>query len=673
MVTLSIFPTYDNNENGFLLSQLFRYLLLFFRRWAVLVALLSVVSSSSFASEEFFPRLDLAGIDQVSDQEISDNLYVYEDVEGQASLEEVLLSSLEWQTRNRSSSLNDLSEESSSGVWHRVKHNPPNFGYSHSVYWFHLPLLNAAHFSSDWVVEVAYPVLDFVDLYVVKKGDVQSFYKLGDKQPFSNRVFEHRNFRIPVTLSPLDEVDIFIRVKTSSAVQVPVRLWSYGGLMKYDQIDILIIGVYFGLLLVMALYNGLIYLTVRQRSNLYYVFYVVSYGFFQASLIGLAYQYIWPSGVHWNDQSILVSLALSLVFGTIFIRSYLDLRLSSPRLELFYRGATWLGVVCIVLSFVLSYDLMIRVMVFSSTVICLCAMAGGLYLWRSIGRSIQYFTLAWLFLFAGGLILALNKFGVLPRNLFTENASLYGSALQIILLSMALVEQINMERKKRFAAQQRAIVQERLAREAQEHALALQRQDNERLEQRVQERTAELEALNDKLQELTIRDSLTGLYNRRYLDTKAEEEYKRAQRDRNSLAVLVMDLDNFKQINDKYGHLFGDTCLVATAKVLSDNVQRTSDTIARYGGEEFVAILPGASKEKARYLAEMIRLNIMSLEMTFEGKRVPLSMSIGFVATKPKEVGRYEELIKLADEALYKAKEAGRNRVIGADDSPNLD
>lgn len=643
--------------------------LISFHSYFAIIGILGLLLSfnQAHAAGDFFPRLDLAGLDLVSDQQISENLYVYEDSEGQASLEEVLLSSMEWQSQAQNASSNY--PEDSSFSWKRVEHNPPNFGYSSSVYWFHMPLLNAAHFGSEWVVEVAYPVLDYVDLYVVRDGDVQSFYKLGDKQPFSNRVFEHRNFRIPVTLAPLDQVDIFIRVKTSSAVQVPIRLWGYGGVMAHDQIDTLILGVYFGLLMVMALYNALIFLTVRQKSNLYYVLYVLSYGLFQASLIGLAYQYIWPSGIHWNDQSILVSLALSLVFGTMFIRSYLDLRLSSPRLELFYRAATWLGMVCIVLSFVLSYDFMIRVMVYSSTVICLGAMAGGVYLWRSIGRSIQYFTLAWLFLFAGGLILALNKFGILPRNLFTENASLYGSAVQVILLSMALVEQINMERKKRFAAQQRAIVQERLAREAQEHALTLQRQDNERLEQRVLERTAELEALNDKLKELTIRDSLTGLYNRRYLDMKAEEEYKRAQRDRNSLAVLIMDLDNFKKINDCYGHQFGDECLTATAKVLSENVQRTSDTVARYGGEEFVAILPGASKEKARYLAEMIRLNVMSLEILFEGKRVPLSMSIGFVSTKPKEAGRYEELIKLADEALYQAKAEGRNRVIGANES----
>jgi diguanylate cyclase len=286
--------------------------------------------------------------------------------------------------------------------------------------------------------------------------------------------------------------------------------------MKYDQIDTLIIGLYFGLLMVMALYNGMIYLKVRQRSNLHYVLYVISYSFFQASLMGLSYQYLWPSGIHWNDQSILVSLAFTLVFAAMFIRSYLDLKAHSPKLDLIYRYGAWLGGLFIALSFVLPYALMIRIMVIANTIICLFAMVGGIYLWRSIGRSIQYFTLAWIFLFAGGFILAMNKFGVLPRNFFTENASLYGSAMQVILLSMALVEQLHVERRKRFAAQQRAIVQERLAREAQEHALTLQRQDNERLELRVHERTAELEALNNKLKELTIKDSLTGLFNRRY-------------------------------------------------------------------------------------------------------------------------------------------------------------
>ncbi len=611
-------------------------------------------------AEEFLARLDLAGMEEVSDIEVADHLYYFQDTDGQASLEEILLLSMEWEVSGQKL-------DSSDSDWHKVENNPPNFGYSSSVYWFYLPLLNAAHYGSEWVVEVAYPVLDFVDLYVVRNGDVQSFYKLGDKQPFSNRVFDHRNFRIPVSMQPLDQVGIYIRVKTSSAVQVPISLWTYGGLMKYDQIDHLIIGLYFGLLLVMALYNGMIYLTVRQKSNLYYVLYVVSYGCFQAALMGIAYQYVWPSSIHWNDQSILFCLALSLMFGTLFIRSYLNLNALSPKMDWLYGVATWVGGVFICLSFILTYDIMIRLIVSFSIVICLGAMAGGVYLWRSIGRSIQYFTLAWLFLFAGGFILAMNKFGVLPRNLFTENASLYGSAIQIILLSMALVEQLTVERKKRFAAQQRAIVQERLAREAQEHALTLQRLDNERLELRVQERTVELETLNERLKELTIKDSLTGLYNRRYLDIKAEEEHKRAQRDRNPLGVLLMDLDNFKLINDQYGHQFGDECLIAVAKALGDNVQRTSDTVARYGGEEFVAILPGASKEKARYLAEMIRLSVMSLSIDYEGQKVPLSVSIGLVSTVPKEAGRYEELIKAADDALYQAKSEGRNRVLSAE------
>ena len=128
-----------------------------------------------------------------------------------------------------------------------------------------------------------------------------------------------------------------------------------------------------------------------------------------------------------------------------------------------------------------------------------------------------------------------------------------------------------------------------------------------------------------------------------------------------------MDLDNFKLINDQYGHQFGDECLIAVAKALGDNVQRTSDTVARYGGEEFVAILPGAAKEKARDLAEMVRLSVMSLSIDYEGQKVPLSVSIGLVSTVPKEAGRYEELIKAADDALYQAKSEGRNRVLSAE------
>jgi diguanylate cyclase len=458
------------------------------------------------AERSGFVRFGLAESRKVDGHELVDFLYVLEDKKGLLSLDQV--------SAKASASSDSLGDRL--GAWSKVKHNPSNFGYSSSVYWFYLPTSNLSAGDSDWVLEVAYSVLDFVDFYIVRDGRVIGAYKLGDKQPFSNRVFEHRNFRVPMHLEPGEEADIYIRVSTSSAVQVPVNLWEYGGLMKYDQIDTLIIGLYFGLLMVMALYNGMIYLKVRQRSNLHYVLYVISYSFFQASLMGLSYQYLWPSGIHWNDQSILVSLAFTLVFAAMFIRSYLDLKAHSPKLDLIYRYGAWLGGLFIALSFVLPYALMIRIMVIANTIICLFAMVGGIYLWRSIGRSIQYFTLAWIFLFAGGFILAMNKFGVLPRNFFTENASLYGSAMQVILLSMALVEQLHVERRKRFAAQQRAIVQERLAREAQEHALTLQRQDNERLELRVHERTAELEALNNKLKELTIKDSLTGLFNRRY-------------------------------------------------------------------------------------------------------------------------------------------------------------
>ena len=588
-------------------------------------------------------------ISYTADQ-LGESLFYLEDEAGQFSITSIM------------SNADDASFVSP--PWRLVERNPSNFGYSDSSYWFLLPLENISSTSINLIAEVAYPLLDYVDFYVVTNGELKHFYKLGDKQPFSNRVFEQRNYRIALDLAARDKVDLYIRVKTNSSMQVPVQLWTVDSLMKWDQSDNLILGVYFGLIMVMALYNLMIYVTIRQRANLYYSLYVFSFGFFQASFIGLSFQYLWPESTYWNDQSILFGIALSVFFGVTFIRAYIGLGNVAPTFDLICRGAMIISLALVVLVFIFNYHVMIRVMIAYGSLFCILCIVGGLILWRTVGASIRLFTLGWLCLFIGGFVFAASKFGVLPRNVVTENAALMGSAVEIILLAVGLAMQINVERKQRFAAQQEAIVQERLAREAQEHALFLQKQDNEKLEERVKARTAELNELNLKLQELTVKDGLTCLYNRRYLDEKAEEEYSRAQRERNPLTVMIFDLDNFKQLNDRYGHQFGDLCLIEVSRVLKDTIQRTSDTVARYGGEEFVTLLPGASKEKARYLAEMIRLNIMSLVVKHEGVRVPLTVSVGFISEIPRDAGRYEDFLKSADDALYQAKANGRNCVV---------
>lgn len=167
-----------------------------------------------------------------------------------------------------------------------------------------------------------------------------------------------------------------------------------------------------------------------------------------------------------------------------------------------------------------------------------------------------------------------------------------------------------------------------------------------------------------------LTDGLTGLYNRRHLDTRLAEEVARAKRHRLTLSCLFIDADHFKQINDRFGHAAGDQVLIALAKRIRDQL-RTSDLAARYGGEEIAVLLPQTDLENASRLAERIREAIASSPVeTTDGTTIPITVSIG-VATLPQrtEASLDEltgEILELADRQVYRAKETGRNRVCAA-------
>jgi len=180
---------------------------------------------------------------------------------------------------------------------------------------------------------------------------------------------------------------------------------------------------------------------------------------------------------------------------------------------------------------------------------------------------------------------------------------------------------------------------------------------NEQLRAQVEK----IENLRAELREQSLRDPLTGLYNRRYLAETITREVARAKRENDHLSIIISDIDLFKTINDTYGHKAGDTFLVSVANLLKNNA-RSSDVVCRYGGEEFLLVIPGATMEDAYKRADEIRQKCMELIAEFEGKRFSLSMSFG-VATYPTHGEDAEEIIIKADKALYHSKRIGRNCV----------
>lgn len=169
---------------------------------------------------------------------------------------------------------------------------------------------------------------------------------------------------------------------------------------------------------------------------------------------------------------------------------------------------------------------------------------------------------------------------------------------------------------------------------------------------------------NDRLIELSLRDGLTGIHNRRRFDEALQQEWKRSMRTRETLSLLMVDIDCFKALNDLYGHQVGDHCLRAVAQNIQSTLDRTDHLVARYGGEEFAIILPGANKEGALFKAEEIRHSIAGLNLPNKNSVVGsiVTVSIGICAGLSDAGGSAEEFLKRADQALYLAKSNGRNQ-----------
>lgn len=186
---------------------------------------------------------------------------------------------------------------------------------------------------------------------------------------------------------------------------------------------------------------------------------------------------------------------------------------------------------------------------------------------------------------------------------------------------------------------------------------------NDKLELKVQSRTKELEVANNELLRISETDYLTQINNRLVFNRRLKENVASAKRQQTNLALLMIDIDDFKTYNDTYGHDIGDIVLKNVAQTISETLSRTTDLVARYGGEEFVVLLPDTDDKEAYNIAEKIRHNIMKNEASPEHSSIidQLTVSTG-VASMPAENITTEVLIKHADTALYQAKSAGKNR-----------
>ncbi|AHK80109.1 diguanylate cyclase [Ectothiorhodospira haloalkaliphila] len=414
-----------------------------------------------------------------------------------------------------------------------------------------------------------------------------------------------------------------LRVETGQNLRFHAEIQTFEGHQAQATRFWLAQGGYHGIILALAVYNLFLLFSLRDASYAWYIAFILS----------TAGYFLFQRGVHleffpeWGSQTtqllMFLCVALLSTFALQFTRRFLLMRRRDPDWDRWLRAALPLPLAGILLHVWLGTAG--SVLFFSLVALAVIVLVVGASL-RAYHlhdfRPALYLLLAWAAMFVGALLFVLGALGILPNNLITYYAVQVGSALETMLLSLALADRI---------------------RELQSEREILVRR-------------------GDQLERSTLLDDLTGLYNRRHLDRCFPDLVARAHSLGSPLSVAVIDADNFKQVNDVHGHAVGDQVLIRMGQVMADSVRR-GDMVCRYGGEEFVVLMPGADEAMAGEIAERLRRAVASQPQPLGETSIRQTVSIGLATLQAEESA--DSLFLRADKALYEAKSGGKDRVVG--------
>lgn len=515
-----------------------------------------------------------------------------------------------------------------------------SLGFSAEVVWIRFELEQAIGGPDEVLLEIGYPLLDEVSLILFYPDGRLERLEAGDTFPFVGRVLRYANPTFSVNLSPDGPVTGLLRVRTSGYLKFPLRIWSRSAFTAQGSRAQFLYGIYYGIFLILTLVAGVMSIVTRDRTFLLYAGYLASYALLQLSLNGLISQQLWPFGGDLPSRLVPILTGTTMLLLVLFAGRFLGVWPQSRTLGGLFLGTLVLCVSIILLGLFGPLDLAIRVATATGISLLPIILVACIFSLRRGTWTASYFLLAWGLFLAGVSVTALSFVGLLPSVFLTTHAMQIGSLLEVWVLTLAMLEWV-----RQLRAQKEAAVAS---------ANKYLRQLNEELEDMVAKRTRELEFM-------ACSDSLTGLLNHRASIEGVHALISQAARNRKPVAVVMLDVDHFKQVNDRFGHQRGDHILRLVADSLAMH-SREGDICGRYGGEEFLLAVAGADQARAAGLAERLRLEItrISLDGVADWR---LTASLGVAVFWPATAVTAEELIGRADSAMYRAKRKGRNRV----------
>jgi diguanylate cyclase (GGDEF)-like protein/PAS domain S-box-containing protein len=710
-----------------------------------LIFVLSHFCSPSFAGQGTAPiKLDR----ETGHYELAGHLEFYEDKTGDETFDSVR-----------------------SKEFHPTPKAVPSRGVTRSALWIQFAVENDTPGLRTVILAVANHHLDFVDVFVTSNIGAQiERYRGGARVPHEERVSQGSHPVFALDFAPYEQKTIFVRVQSRTPLWVPLTISSEETYHRDDLARYLFLGLFYGVLGFLIVWNLFAWTILKQRSYLYYILTLVGVVLWQLGYDGLIPRVTFFSRPERMQHLVLSMPAFVFVFNIIFVSSFLGARKKYPIL---YRvlDVFLIFAVAICILYLVDYYVGNHLAKFYGIALSwMLVIVPGL-MWFRGEKTARYVFLAHLSFPIVGAVFIGQLQGYLPYNVFWINALKIGYLLQGMFLSLALADQYASmqqsfrhmledqvaERSAKLTAANESLQHEVIERKRVEGLIAKAKREWEQTFDTVPDliaiidRNYKIQRLNramahkmgvhprdaiglnchevchgmdhpidfcplqmsladgkehsaevfeprlggtflvsvtplqtngsgqaemfvhvarditerkifeDKLRKLAITDSLTDIWNRRQFMQLAQRELERAKRYGGQLAVLMMDLDRFKVINDAYGHDVGDEALKKVAEIGRTSLRQV-DIFARYGGEEFVAVLPETGLEQAIQVAERLRTDVAETLLTADGRPVRTTLSIGVTVAGTK-VTDLTTLLKNADQAMYKAKQNGRNRV----------
>ncbi len=373
------------------------------------------------------------------------------------------------------------------------RHDVVNFGFTRSAYWVRGHILKQSAAPVPWLLEIANPFTDLIDVYLPARDGQFEHTQAGDSFPFHQRAVNHRHFLLWLSLPEQQDCTFYLRFQNKGRITIDTTIWDLKTFSQAQYHRQIASGLFYGAVLIMAAYNLLSFVLLKERMYLNYVFLALTLGLVLFNTEGYAYQYLWPNMVWWNDVSLVTFAGLSGIIAMVFSHQFLHITEYSRLLHRIMQSFVLVWSLLTLTFFLTRHPLLPQFIIGLQLPGPLLLIVAGVVVWRKGYRPARYYLLSWGVLFIGAFLEVLGMYGVIPIELVDGKGLRLGLALSLALLSLAMADRIHLLKQEKTDAQQKAL----LASQKNERLI---REQNILLEEKVAERTGELRQSNAQLQ-----------------------------------------------------------------------------------------------------------------------------------------------------------------------------